>query len=192
MYNLDFFRELSMMEFMERMGFERSRNNNFICPFCESGTGSDKTSAFYAKKDAPVFFCHACLKQGNMFQFMQEWKNLTFIEALRELAGIYGISEEETDLKPMIFQVFDKVRTFYRIEDAIGWEKKLHAKVRKDNIRSVRIWIATLNGYGIIKDSHWLCRCLGKTFNPDPSQLSIIINHTLRGMNDFKRVCKEK
>jgi len=176
MYNLDQFRSLEMSDFMERMGFEFERGK-YNCPICGSGTGKNKSSAFMVYPGERGWYCHACVKGGNIINFMMEWKNLDFKDAIQELAGIYGI-DKEADIKPMVFKVFDQVRVFYKMEDALKWERKLLDDSHREAIRKVRILIAELNGLGVIDDSHWLCKCLSmrKKFNPTPEALGMIID----------------
>jgi hypothetical protein len=176
MYNLDYFRELSMSDFMDRMGFDKS-GHRFICPLCGQGESGDNPGFCIIGNDR-AFYCHACVRGGDIFKLIQEWKGYSFGEALRELAGIYGISEEKTDLKPVTYQVFDQVRTFYKIEDALKWERKILDESHKECIRKVRVYIAILNGHDIIPDDHWLCKCLRPSFtNPTPWQLLTIIKY---------------
>jgi hypothetical protein len=160
------------------MGFEFERGK-YNCPLCGSGTGNNKTSAFIVYPGDRGFYCHACVKGGSVINFMMHWKGLSKYEAIKELAGIYGFEKIDTEkYKPVTYQVFDKVRTFYKIEDALKWENDILDKSHKECIRKVRVYIAILNGHGIIDDSHWLCKCLRPTFtNPTPWQLLTIINY---------------
>jgi DNA primase len=56
---------------------------NFValCPFHR-----EKTPSFHVNPQRQTFHCFGCHKGGNVFQFIQEYENLTFPEAVRRLA----------------------------------------------------------------------------------------------------------
>lgn len=64
-----------------------------ICPF-----HSEKTPSFKVNDEKKLFYCFGCNKGGDIFNFLQDYKNLTFSEALHEIANMYGIKIESTSL----------------------------------------------------------------------------------------------
>ena len=46
-------------------------NNLLECPFCKSGTGKNKSSAFNVKPSNNIFKCFACEKTGNPIEFIK-------------------------------------------------------------------------------------------------------------------------
>ncbi|HON08789.1 MAG TPA: CHC2 zinc finger domain-containing protein, partial [Verrucomicrobiota bacterium] len=51
-----------------------------LCPFHK-----EKTPSFYVNPQRQIFHCFGCHKGGNVFTFLMEYENLTFIEAVKQL-----------------------------------------------------------------------------------------------------------
>ncbi|MDR2338027.1 MAG: toprim domain-containing protein [Deltaproteobacteria bacterium] len=60
------------------------------CPFHE-----EKTPSFSINEEEGLFHCFGCGKKGTVFDYVMETKRLTFIEAVRFLAGRVGITIPE-------------------------------------------------------------------------------------------------
>ena len=67
----------------------RKRGKNFIglCPFHE-----EKTPSFTVSEEKQIFNCFGCQTGGNIFKFLMEYKSISFIEAVQEVAEIIGIT----------------------------------------------------------------------------------------------------
>ena len=74
----------------------KKSGSNFqsLCPF-----HLEKTPSFNVSPERQIFKCFGCGKAGNVFHFLMAISNITFPEAVRELAKRHGISlpEEEGD-----------------------------------------------------------------------------------------------
>ncbi|HNQ43094.1 MAG TPA: DNA primase [Candidatus Cloacimonadota bacterium] len=57
-----------------------------ICPF-----HNDTRPSFYVSQPKQIYKCFACGKAGNVFGFVQDFEKITFIEAVKKLAGRAGI-----------------------------------------------------------------------------------------------------
>lgn len=66
----------------------RRRGKNFIglCPF-----HSEKTPSFTVSEEKQIFHCFGCHAGGNAFKFLMDYKKISFIEAVQELAEQQGI-----------------------------------------------------------------------------------------------------
>lgn len=75
----------------------RKRGVNLIglCPF-----HNEKTPSFTVSPSKNLFKCFGCGKGGNSLKFIMEHERLTYVEALRFLAGRYNIEIEEQELSP--------------------------------------------------------------------------------------------
>jgi DNA primase len=75
----------------------QNRSGRFLglCPF-----HSEKTPSFTVNKDRGFFHCFGCKESGDVISFVMKYHNLSFVEALQELAGRYGIELESQDLSP--------------------------------------------------------------------------------------------
>jgi DNA primase len=67
---------------------------NFValCPFHR-----EKTPSFHVNPSRQSFHCFGCQKGGDVFRFLQDYENLTYVEAIRRLADRAGIRLEFDD-----------------------------------------------------------------------------------------------
>ncbi len=66
-----------------------------LCPF-----HSEKTPSFSVNQTRQYYHCFGCKESGDVFSFIMKYHNLTFPEALQELAQRYGITLQEGKLSP--------------------------------------------------------------------------------------------
>lgn len=73
----------------------RRRGNNYVacCPF-----HNEKTGSFNVNPARNIFKCFGCGKSGDSISFLMEHAKMTYPEALRFLADMYGVVIEETEL----------------------------------------------------------------------------------------------
>lgn len=66
----------------------RKRGKNFVglCPF-----HLEKTPSFTVSEDKQIYHCFGCGVGGNVFKFLMELKNISFVEAVEEIAEHLGI-----------------------------------------------------------------------------------------------------
>ncbi|PKL84026.1 MAG: DNA primase [Ignavibacteriae bacterium HGW-Ignavibacteriae-3] len=69
----------------------KKRGKNFIglCPFHQ-----EKTPSFTVSEDKQIYHCFGCGVGGNVFKFLMEFKNISFVEAVEEIADHLGIKIE--------------------------------------------------------------------------------------------------
>lgn len=88
----------------------KKRGKNFIglCPF-----HNEKTPSFTVSEDKQIFHCFGCHAGGDVFKFLMLFKNISFIEAVQEIAEQVGVkinfsndsfSEEQT-LQESYFEI---------------------------------------------------------------------------------------
>lgn len=65
---------------------KRGRNYIGLCPF-----HSEKTPSFTVSDEKQIYHCFGCHNGGNVFRFLMEYKKISFIEAVQELAEQFGI-----------------------------------------------------------------------------------------------------
>jgi DNA primase len=72
----------------------RKRGKNYIglCPF-----HSEKTPSFTVSEDKQIYHCFGCHNGGNVFKFLMEYKKISFIESIQELAEQLGIEISAED-----------------------------------------------------------------------------------------------
>ncbi|MFA6980644.1 MAG: DNA primase [Ignavibacteriaceae bacterium] len=96
----------------------RKRGNNFIglCPF-----HNEKTPSFTVSQDKQIFHCFGCHAGGNVFKFLMEYKKISFVESVQEIAADLGItieyenqrSEAEQSETEILFDINTSVAKFF-------------------------------------------------------------------------------
>ena len=96
------------------------RGSNYVglCPF-----HNEKTPSFSVNTGRQTFHCFGCGVGGNAYSFVMKYENLTFPEAIRQLADRAGIKlpEEEdnpearkrADLRTRLFEIYKEAAKFY-------------------------------------------------------------------------------
>lgn len=93
------------------------RNFKANCPFHQ-----EKTPSFVVSPDRQIWHCFgACQEGGDIIRFLMKWENITFIEAIKELAGKLGVPLEKTrfedkvwDKKEKLFNLNSLAAEFYQ------------------------------------------------------------------------------
>ncbi|WKZ69864.1 MAG: DNA primase [Melioribacteraceae bacterium] len=69
----------------------KKRGKNFfgICPFHQ-----EKTPSFAVNDEKQIYHCFGCGNGGNVFKFLMEYKSISFVEAVQEMAEQLGIKIE--------------------------------------------------------------------------------------------------
>lgn len=75
----------------------RKRGKSYVglCPF-----HSEKTPSFTVSADRQAFYCFGCGAGGSVFDFLMRMRNLSFGEAVQELAGRVGVALPEKEETP--------------------------------------------------------------------------------------------
>ena len=70
----------------------RKRGKNYIglCPF-----HTEKTPSFTVSPEKQIYHCFGCHAGGNAYKFLMEYKNISFVESVQELAENLGIKIEQ-------------------------------------------------------------------------------------------------
>ena len=97
---------------------KKGSNYMGLCPF-----HNEKTPSFSVSASKQMYYCFGCGVGGNVFTFLMEYENYTFLEALRSLAERAGIalpeqelSEEarkQSDLRTKLLEVNKQAANYY-------------------------------------------------------------------------------
>lgn len=97
---------------------KKGSNHMGLCPF-----HNEKTPSFSVSSSKQMYHCFGCGVGGNVFTFVMEYENYTFVEALRFLAERVGIqlpdeeySEEakkQSDIRTRILEVNKLAATYF-------------------------------------------------------------------------------
>ncbi len=66
---------------------KRGKNYVGLCPFHQ-----EKTPSFTVSNEKQIYHCFGCHAGGNVFKFLMEYKSISFVEAVQEIAEYLGIS----------------------------------------------------------------------------------------------------
>lgn len=76
------------------------RNYKSLCPFHQ-----ERTPSFVVSTDRQIWHCFgACQEGGDVIKFLMKWENITFIEALRELADKAGVKLRKVDFEDKLWK----------------------------------------------------------------------------------------
>lgn len=75
---------------------EKSKGNMYICPFCSSGTGKNKTGAFGIYDNGVKWKCQACQRQGDVFDYVGELEHLqTLPEQIAKVEDLLNLAPNQ-------------------------------------------------------------------------------------------------
>lgn len=124
----------------------RKRGKNFIglCPF-----HSEKTPSFTVSEDKQIFHCFGCHTGGNVFKFLMEYKKISFIESVQELAEQLGIEieydqtayTEQQSEQEILYDINTEVARYYLnnlLNDDEGEGARKYLEKRKIKVQTMR------------------------------------------------------
>ena len=86
-----------------------------LCPF-----HNEKTPSFMVTPSKKMFYCFGCHKGGDVFTFLQDYENMTFVEAVQFLAEREGITLPEVTDNPEAKRRDSMRETLFRINSLAG------------------------------------------------------------------------
>ena len=100
---------VDIVEFIGKyIPLEKKGKNYFgLCPF-----HNDTNPSLSVSREKQIFKCFVCGEAGNIFNFLMHYENISYREAVLEIAKEIGISVND-NYKPMV----DKNKVYYDIYD---------------------------------------------------------------------------
>lgn len=87
-------------DYIKEITAKSKGKNQYICPFCGSGTGSNETGAFTYYPETNTYHCFACGEHGDIFDLYAHQNNFDlhsdFAKIIDELSKKYGIYDKNT------------------------------------------------------------------------------------------------
>ncbi len=93
------------------------------CPFHQ-----EKSASFHVDDRKGFYYCFGCQAKGNLFGFVQETENVSFMEAVEILAGEAGMpmpardpkAAERSDLRTRLAEVTEEAVRWFRLQLSTG------------------------------------------------------------------------
>lgn len=164
---------------------KKGKNYFGVCPFHEDGDPSLSVSP-----DKQIFSCFSCHTAGNVFKFLMEYEHVSYIEAVKMVADIAGISVDiqlgkgSFVKQSKIYDIYDIGQKFYvnNINTQHGKDAKAYLNDRGINdemIKEFEIGLA-------IKSTNTLSKLLEKKeFKDKDLQDSGLVVKDEKGFHDF-------
>lgn len=135
----------------------KGKNYFGVCPFHE-----DHSPSMSVSNEKQIYKCFSCGAAGNVFTFVQEYENITFLEAVKVVADKCGIPYSGTIKKtnpkkhPHEYEIMDLALKFYQnnLNSEAGLKAKAYLKNRslnEDVIKEFNLGLALDYNYPLYK-----------------------------------------
>ena len=127
------------------------RGSNYVglCPF-----HSEKTPSFSVNGSKQIFHCFGCGVGGNSISFVMKYENLTFTEAVKQLADKAGIklpdvpdnpdAIKRSDLRTRLFEIYKAAAKFYYFQ-----LRGDYGKFPMEYLKNRKLTDKTINDFGL-------------------------------------------
>ncbi|WP_100977088.1 DNA primase [Helicobacter pylori] len=99
-------------------------NFKACCPFHD-----ERTASFIVSPEKNIFKCFGCGVSGDALKFLQEYKKLSFIEAVKEVAGIYHYTLE--------YETNERTHQNERLKEILNYANDLFKERLKNEPRAL-------------------------------------------------------
>lgn len=98
----------------------QKKGSNYVglCPF-----HSEKTPSFSVSETKQIYYCFGCHRGGNVIKFVEEYENLSFVEAVKTLAERVRLelpsnsfkkdNDKNKDIKIKLFEIYKDTAMFF-------------------------------------------------------------------------------
>jgi DNA primase len=124
----------------------RKRGKNYIglCPF-----HSEKTPSFTVTEEKQIFHCFGCHAGGNVFKFLMDYKKISFVESIQEIAEQQGIEisyddegyNEKQSEQEILYDINSEVGKYFSnnlLHDAEGEIARNYFQKRNLKVQTMR------------------------------------------------------
>lgn len=165
-----------------------SKGKNYfgVCPFHD-----DHSPSMSVSREKQIYTCFSCGATGNVFKFIQDYENLTFLEAVKKCADMASINVDiETkrisNKNQVLYDIYNLSQMFY--QNNINTE--LGAKAR-DYLHNRKLNDSVIKEFGIglsLNDSDSLLKILkAKGYSDKDLIRSGLVNENNYTLNDVYR-----
>ncbi|MDP2301714.1 MAG: DNA primase [Ignavibacteria bacterium] len=123
----------------------RKRGKNYVglCPF-----HNEKTPSFTVNQDKQIFYCFGCQEGGNIYKFLMNYKKISYVEAIQEVAADLGITIDYEENRSgvlseteILYEINEEAARFFSnnlLKNAEGERAKIYFDSRKIKIATIR------------------------------------------------------
>ena len=114
-----------------------SKGKNYfgVCPFHD-----DHSPSMSVSPEKQIYTCFSCGATGNVFKFIQDYENISFMEAVKKCADIAGVSinikgHKEVNKYQDLYNIYELSQKFYQnnINSSKGKKAREYLHMRKIN-----------------------------------------------------------
>lgn len=165
-----------------------SKGKNYfgVCPFHD-----DHSPSMSVSREKQIYTCFSCGATGNVFKFIQDYENLTFLEAVKKCADMASINVDiETkrisNKNQVLYDIYNLSQMFYQnnINTELGVKARDYLHNRKLNDSVIKEF-----GIGLsLNDSDSLLKILkAKGYSDKDLIRSGLVNENNYALNDVYR-----
>ena len=95
---------------------QRGKNYFGVCPFHD-----DHSPSMSVSKEKQIYTCFSCGATGNVFKFIMDYENISFVEAIKKVADIGGINininydmDHKKTINKNLYDIYDLSLKFYQ------------------------------------------------------------------------------
>ena len=162
----------------------KGKNYFGVCPFHD-----DHSPSMSVSKEKQIYTCFSCGATGNVFKFLQDFENISFLEAVKKCADMAGIpvsfstkQDQKQEKYQELFDIYEVSQKFYQNNMNSGQAKEaknyLYARNLDDEI--IKVFELGLS----LTDSHLLTKLLkSKKYSDKDLLASGLVGEEEQGMN---------
>lgn len=164
----------------------KGKNYFGVCPFHD-----DHSPSMSVSQERQIYTCFSCGATGNVFKFVQDYENITFMEAVKKCADMAGITVEisksnTTNKYKDLYDIYELSQKFYQnnINTELGKKAKAYLYSRNINDDIIKEF-----GIGLsLNEKDSLTKLLkSKKYSDDLLIRSGLINENNFELNDVYR-----
>ena len=152
----------------------KGKNYFGVCPFHD-----DHSPSMSVSKEKQIYTCFSCGATGNVFKFIEDYENISFMEAVKKCADIAGVEvnikgKSDYNRYQSLYDIYELSQKFYQnnINSALGKKAKEYLYSRNLNDEVIKEF-----GIGLsLGDRDILTKMLLKKFSEDDLFKSGLVN----------------
>lgn len=165
-----------------------NKGKNFfgVCPF-----HSDHSPSMSVSREKQIYKCFSCGASGNVFNFVMNYENVSFIDAVKILASKAGIplniktsNYKDNGRLQVLYDIFDVTQKFYKnnINTKDGENALEFIKNRKFDLNIIKDFDL---GLSLKEDDKLVNLLMKKGFNQTDMLRTGLVNKNERGLKDM-------